>query len=372
MEQGNSILDTGLKLADHRKFSNQYQLHTGYQFNEIGIENSDKVNEPSYSRRVKEVLRTHAVIGELEYDSKDSKLHSRGGLRINYIQQFGKFYAEPRLQLNYLVAPSWQLEALAEMKSQATSQVVELQGDFLGIEKRRWVLSNDNEIPVQRSRQASIGATFKENGWLISLENFYKKVKGITTNGQGFQDQLELRNDIGDYTVYGSEFLVQKQFKGFYTWLSYTLNNNKYKFESFSPEKFPSNFEINHTINTAAIYEWKDFKIALGSKWFTGKPVTPPLSSQPNFITPTSAQIIYADPNSVNLENFFQVNFSASYIIKATEKSQLQLGISVQNIFNRQNIINRYYRINGDSNSIEEVNTYALERTPNALIKFSF
>lgn len=372
MEQGNTILDTGLKIADHRKLSNQYQLHTGYQFNEIGIENTDKVNEPSYSRGVKEVLRTHAVIGELEYDSKDTRLHSRGGLRINYIAEFGMFYVEPRLQLNYQLAPSWQIEGLAEMKSQTTSQIVELQGDFLGIEKRRWVLSDDSSIPVQRSRQVSVGLTFKENGWLLSLENFYKKVKGITTSGQGFQDQLELRRDIGEYTIYGSEFLVQKQFKSFYTWLSYTFNNNNYTFDTFSPEKFPSNFEIRHTINTAAIYEWNKFKVALGSKWFTGKPVTIPVSSEPNFITPSSPQIIYSSPNSSNIENFFQVNFSASYVIKATEKSQLQLGISVQNIFNRKNIINRYYRINTDNNGIEVVNTYALERTPNALIKFSF
>lgn len=372
MQQGNEILDTGLKIADHRKLSKLYQLHTGYQYNEIGIENSDQVSEPSYSRNAKEVLRTHAFIGELEYDSKDTRLHSRGGLRINYITKFGMVYPEPRLQLNYRVAPGWQLEALAEMKSQATSQVVELQGDFLGLEKRRWILSNDNDIPVQRSRQASVGATFKQNGWLISLENFYKKVKGITTAGQGFQDQLELRNDIGEYTVYGSEFLVQKQFKGFYAWLSYTLNSNKYKFETFSAEKFPSNFEINHTINSAVIYEWKQLKVALGSKWFTGKPYTPPLSNEPVFITPTTPVISYSSSNSANLDNFFQVNFSASYVIKATEKSQLQLGISVQNIFNRQNIINRYYRINSDNTGIEVVNTYALERTPNALIKFSF
>lgn len=372
MMQGNTILDTGIKLSDHRVLSSKYMLHTGYQFNETGIENSDKVNEPAYSRQVKEVLRTHALIGELEYDSKDGKLHSRGGLRFNYITEFGMLYAEPRLQLNYILGPSWKIEALAEMKSQATSQIVELQGDFLGIEKRRWVLANDKDIPVQKSRQASIGLSFKERGWLITLENFYKKVKGITTNGQGFQDQLELRSDIGSYTVLGSEFLVQKQFKGFYAWLSYTLNNNKYRFDSFSTEKFPSNFEINHTINSAVIYEYKSLKLALGSKWYTGKPVTPPLSTEPDFVTPSIAQIVYAAPNSQNINNFFQVNFSASYVIRATKKSQLQLGVSVLNIFNRKNIINRYYRLNNTNNSIEVVNTYALERTPNALIKFSF
>ncbi|MNK16413.1 TonB-dependent Receptor Plug Domain protein [compost metagenome] len=373
MEQGNSILDAGFRFSDNLRLSPLFNLRTGYQFNEVGIKNSDKVNDPSYSREVKEVLRTHALIGELEHDSEDGKLHSRGGLRANYIEQFAMAYLEPRLQINYLVAPSWQLEVLAEQKSQTTTQIVELQGDFLGIEKRRWTLSNNNDIPVQKSRQASIGVTFKENGWYLSLENFYKKVKGITTIGQGFQDQLEQRNDIGSYTVFGSEFLVQKQFKGFYAWLSYGFNNNNYRFEAFSSEKFPSNFEISHTINTAAIYEWKNFKIALGSKWFTGRPITLPLSGNPSINRPAAnSQIVYASPNSSNLDNFFQVNFSASYVIKSTKNSQLQLGISVINIFNRQNIINRYYRINGDTNGIEVVNTYALERTPNALIKFSF
>ncbi|PZR12578.1 MAG: TonB-dependent receptor [Flavobacterium psychrophilum] len=372
MKQGNSILDTGLKLADHRKLADRYLLHTGYQYNEIGIENSDEVNEPSYSRNVKEVLRTHAFIGEVEYDSENGKLHSRGGLRFNYITKFGMFYPEPRLQINYNLTPDWQLECLAEMKSQSTSQIVELQGDFLGIEKRRWILSNDKDIPVQKSRQVSIGATYKRNGWLISLENFYKAIDGITTGGQGFQDQLELIHDTGKNTVYGSEFLVQKQFKSFYTWLSYTFNNNNYKFDNFTPDKFPSSFEIHHTINTAAIYEWKKLKVALGSKWFTGKPYTPAVSNSPELITPTAPVVQYSSPNSANIENFFQVNFSTSYVIKATEKSQLQLGLSVQNIFNRQNIINRYYRISSDNNGIEVVNTYALERTLNALIKFSF
>jgi len=372
MQQGNSILDAGFKFADNYILSPLFHLHTGYQFNEIGIENKDVVNEPAYSRKVKEVLRTHALIAEMEYDSEDGRLHSRAGLRGNYIGKFNMLYAEPRIQFNYLLAPSWQLEVLGEMKSQSASQIVELQGDFLGIEKRRWVLSNNEDIPVQKSKQASVGVTFKENGWLISLENFYKKVNGITTSGQGFQDQLELRNDIGSYTVIGSEFLVQKQFRNFYTWLSYSFNNNNYRFDSFSAEKFPSSFQIGHTINTAAIYEWKSLKLALGSKWFTGRPVTPPLSSQPILNASSQPEIVYTAPNSDNIENFFQINFSASYVIKATEKSQLQLGISVLNIFNRKNIINRYYRINSNTNTTEVVNTYALERTPNALIRFSF
>lgn len=371
-KQENKILDAGFRLSDSYRLNPLFNLKTGYQYNEIGIKNSDRVNEPEYSRSVKEVLRTHALIGELEYDSEDRKLYSRAGIRGNYIEQFAMAYAEPRLQVTYMPDNAWQIEFLAEQKSQTASQIVELQGDFLGIEKRRWILANDKDIPVQRSRQASVGVTFKDKGWLISLENFYKKVKGITTYGQAFQDQLELVQQQGSYTIVGTEFLVQKQFKGFYAWLSYTWNDNNYSFNGITPDRFPSNFEIKHTVNSAAIYEWHNFKIALGSKWYTGKPVTLPLNTVAADIAPNATGIAYASPNSDNIGNFFQVNFSASYTCKIRDKVRLQLGVSVLNIFNRRNIINRYYRLNNTSDAIEVVNTYSIERTPNALIKLIF
>ncbi|WP_181369482.1 TonB-dependent receptor [Flavobacterium album] len=89
-------------------------------------------------------------------------------------------------------------------------------------------------------------------------------------------------------------------------------------------------------------------------------------------MAPNASGIAYASPNSDNIGNFFQVNFSASYTCTIKDKVRLQLGVSVLNIFNRRNIINRYYRLNNTNNAIEVVNTYSIERTPNALIKLSF
>lgn len=370
--QENKILDNGISLEDSQRLNPVFVLHSGYQYNEIGITNTDQINEPQYSRKIKEVLRTHALVAEMEYEPENQKIYARAGLRVNYIEQFSMAYLEPRLQLNYNIDNRWKIELLAEQKSQSVSQVVELQADFLGIEKRRWILANDKDIPVQKSNQISLGGTYKEKGWMISLENFYKKVNGITTDGQGFQDRLELLHLPGSYTVYGTEFLAQKQFNHFYTWLSYTWNNNNYTFDAFTPQKFASNFEIRHTINSAAIYEWNNLKIALGSKWFTGRPYTPPLLSVPTFTDSGVPFILYNFPNSANLANFFQVNFSASYTWNLPKNTRLQAGISVLNVFNRKNIINRYYRLNSSSDGIEQVDTYSIERTPNALIKFMF
>jgi len=370
--QQNTILDAGLRLSDRRILTQAFTLNTGYQFNEIGIKNSDNINEPQYSRNVKKVLRTHALIGELEFSPESGRVFARMGARLNYMQPLGILYAEPRMQFNYTFADNWQLEILAEKKSQTATQVVELQGDFLGIEKRRWVLADNVDIPVQHSNQASVGVSFKNRGWLLSLDNFYKKVKGITTNGQAFQDQLELVQTTGSYTVYGTEFLVQKQFDDFYAWLSYTWNNNNYSFNGIEPKKFPSNFELAHTVNGAVIYEWNSLKIALGGKWFTGRPLTRPLINVPVYSSSGIPSVAYRNPNSDNAGNFFQMDFSASYTYKLSEKTSLQFGAAVLNLFNRRNIINTYYRINSDRDGIEMVNTFALERTPNAMVKFSF
>lgn len=370
LQQQNVIRDTGFRLANTNFASSQFTILSGYQFNQMSIDNSE-VSSP-IRQSTKTVLRTHALYGEVQFTSNDETIFARGGIRGNYIEQFRMLYFEPRLQFNYKMADAWSLEILGEMKSQTASQVVELQDDFLGLENRRWVLANDNDIPVQKSQQLSGGLSYKENGWLLSLEHYFKKVDGITTRGQSFQDQLEPIDAKGRYTVQGTEILVQKQFRKFYAWLSYTWNNNNYQFEDFSPYKFPSNFEIAHTINSAAIYEFYNFKIALGSRWFTGRPVTNPISNETAINFAGTPVILYKDPNSENIDNFFQVNFSATYMLKVTDKVKLQFGVSVLNLFNKKNIINRYYRINSDTNAIEVVNTYSVERTPNAMVRLSF
>ncbi|MEE1896904.1 TonB-dependent receptor [Flavobacterium rakeshii] len=372
VEQENNIVDTGLRLSNRTNLQPYLTLHTGYQYSELGIKNTNRINSPDYFQTTKDVLRSHALIGEAEYNPEDIKFYAKFGLRGNYFSSLSTFLLEPRLQFNYTINNKWKLEALGEFKSQATSQVAEVQQDFLGIEKRRWIMANGNDIPIQKGRQISAGVYYKSGGWQVSLENFYKKVSGITTAEQGFQNQLELLNLTGDYRVFGTEFLVQKQFHGFYAWFSYTWNNNKYDFKEFSQSKFPNNLELKHTVNCAATYEWKKLKLALGGKWFTGRPETIPLSNDPVYNTPGYPEISYASPNDDNIKNFFQVNFSALYSLKLKNMATLQMGISILNVLNKKNIINRYYRINDETDLIEVVNTYSVERTPNAMIRLKF
>ncbi|MNE21092.1 hypothetical protein D3C80_1142410 [compost metagenome] len=124
-----------------------------------------------------------------------------------------------------------------------------------------------------------------------------------------------------------------------------------------------------HTVSWAGIYEKNNFKIALGTKLSSGRPKTAPNSSQIDLSNPV---LVYNKPNSSNVNIFSQVNFSSTYKWETAKGIQYKLGISILNILNRKNEINEYYRISSLTNSIEEVETSALRRTPNISFRVSF
>ncbi|QSB29076.1 TonB-dependent receptor [Flavobacterium sp. CLA17] len=366
--QENTVNNNGLTMENNHTLTAKWSFNNGYQFNEMGITNLEQVTNPDFYRRVKDVLRTHALILEGKYNDTLSRIYLKAGVRMNYIEKFKKYNIEPRLQLGYGISKSVNVELLGELKSQNSQQIIDLQKDYFGIEKRRWIISNNATIPIQRSKQLSLNVFYKENDWLLGMENFYKKVNGITTSSQGFQNQLEFVRTTGDYEVLGTEILIQKKINHFLTWLSYTYNKNNYHFPAYEYPTFPNNFELTHTLSWAAIYEKNNFKIALGTKWSSGRPKTSTDVSQIDLSDPV---LIYNKPNNTNLHIFSQVNISSTYKWETDNGIQYKVGLSILNILNRKNEISEYYRISSLTNSIEEVETFALQRTPNVSFRVS-
>ncbi len=368
LNQENKVFDFGFQLKNSLALSKTVTLNNGFQFDETAVTNFDAINTPAFTRNKIEVVKSNALITEGAYESADQKTVIKAGIRVNYFDKFKTTLIEPRLQFNRALSRTIRLEILGEQKSQTLAQVIDLQQDFLGIEKRRWTLANNTTIPIQKSNQVSVGLYFKNNNWLITIDNFYKKITGITSSSQGFQNQLEFVKSSGDYNVVGTELLVQKNFGKFYSWLSYSYNDNKYEFNTLSPSEFINNYELKHCVSWAGIYEWKSVKIALGCKWHTGKPITTP---QATTISANNT-ILYNTPNNSALNDFLQFNFSASKNWNLSKSTSLQTNIAVLNILNTKNSINRFYRVNTVDNSIESVSTYALGRTPNLNVKLSF
>ncbi len=366
--QENEVLENGFKLNNLLKLRPNINLTTGYQFNETGVSNLRDVNNPTFRNFTKEVIRTNSLFSEIEFKSKDNNTHLNFGMRLNHFDKFDEYLIEPRLSINHRFNNHFTLEALGELKSQVTSQIIESQNDFLGIENKKWILSNDENIPIIKSQQASLGLSYNHNNWLISTDVYYKNVDGIITQSQGFQNQLEFEQDHGKYTVKGIDFLINKRFKNFSTWLSYSFAENDYVFNTLSERNFPNNIDINHNLNFALTYILESFKVSSGINWHSGKPTTRPVSGDE---IDTNGNINYQHPNSDTLMDYFRWDASTTYNFNLSKKVNGMVGISIWNILGQKNIVNNYYRINAENN-IEEIRQLGLGITPNAVFRINF
>ena len=364
--QENIVSETNIKL-DNLYQKNQWQFNLGYNFVETEIINLNDIDLPRFVRRDEEVLRTHAAFGQAWYTNADNNFSIRGGIRANYLAKFEKYIIEPRLSIRKTLNDYFEIEALGEFKHQATSQIVNFQNDFLGIEKRRWQLSDDNTIPILESKQVSIGATYSKNGWLIDTKAYYKNVDGITTQSQSFTTKYEFARETGSYDVFGVEFLCRKKFNDINSWLSYSYVNNTYTFEALQETEFPSNFDISHAITLGSTYSNDSWDISAGINYRIGKPTSIPIFGD----EVEDNEVNFDSANQERLRDYLRIDASAIYKFRISKTFRSEIGASVWNISNRENTINNYFRIN-DSNSVDRFSRFSLGLTTNAVFRLYF
>ena len=363
--QENKVLDTGLKIDTRISLSDKIGLLTGYQFFEAGVTNFDDINNPPFRRSIKKVVRSHAGFSEGDFTFGGTNI--RLGVRANYIPDFRKMIIEPRFAFNQNFFKNFYLEFLGEMKHQTSAQVIDLQSDFLGVEKRRWVLSNNKDIPIIRSKQLSAGLYYKQNDLLISVEGYYKQVNGINTSSQGFLNQFQFIKSNGSYETIGLDFLTSKTFSSFTTWFSYSSSESTFQFPLLTPSSFPNNLDIRHRATFGCSYHKNRLGLSAGLNWHSGKPFTEPVELKEI----VNNNVNYNPPNTSRLPDYLRVDFSATYRFLIRDGINGQLGASVWNVLNRENLVNAYYTIN-ENDQLESVRQSSLNITPNMIFRVNF
>jgi len=365
--QENKVSETSVKLKTIYRPNENYSFLNGYQFIENGTTNLTDVDNPLLLHLEREVIREHGLYSQVDYLSDSKKTNFKVGVRYNYIEKFNKHIIEPRLSLNYKFSNYFNIEVLGEYKHQNVSQIINFQNDFLGIEKRRWRLSNNLDIPIIQSKHASLGLNYSKKGWLMSINGFLKNITGITSQSQGFLNQYIYEKTIGSYSIKGVDFLINKRSDRFSTWLSYSYADNTYTFEDFQEVNFPNNFEIKHSLTIGSAYTNKHFKTSVGLNWHSGIPTTTLVLG--NEVVDNSLNFNAA--NSSNLDNYLRLDLSTTYNFAFGKKIKGYIGVSIWNALNKENILNEYYRINAENLSVKSQQK-SLGRTPNLTIRLSF
>jgi hypothetical protein len=367
LTQGNEVQETGLRLSSLMEVNQHLYLQTGYQFYETGITNADQINNPSFERRVKEVMRTHALFAESGIALHEDRTNIRFGIRSNYYDKLNRLTFEPRLVITHAISGTVTLELLGEQKSQSSLQVIDAPNDFFGIEKSRWLLANGDDIPLLNSRQAALGMILKKNQWLVNTEAFYKYVDGIISSSQGFQNQFQYIRAMGGYSATGFDMLVNHQSSRSLQWLRYSLMKSNYEFPELTPSIFPNSADIRHILTGGFSYRFSTIELSAGGNWYTGRPVTRPVPGE----EVVSGSINYDLPNDARLKNYMRLDVSVRWHFYTGDNVKSQVGISLWNITNHKNILDEYYLINTE-NQAEKIEQPGLAFTPNIFIRADF
>jgi hypothetical protein len=365
--QTNDVLESGVKLKASLKLSENSGIMAGYQFNETGITNFEQINNPFFERQDKQVLRTNSFFSEITLREPSLNTTLIAGVRLNHIGKFNELLVEPRINVNHRFFKYFSVDIAAELKSQTTSQIIDFQNDFLGVENRRWVLARENEIPILKGQQISVGINYGRNGWLVNIEPYLKRIEGITTQSQGFQNQFENIRTHGEYSVRGIDFLLNKRFKKVNTWLSYSYADNDYNFEVLDPSEFPNNIDIRHTLTYGITYALDKFKISGGLNWHSGKPITTLVSGN----EVVDGALNFNAPNASSVADYLRVDLSGTYSFRIGNKLSAFAGVSFWNLLNSANELNYFFRLD-NNNKAEKVSEFALKFTPNATFRLNF
>jgi hypothetical protein len=142
--------------------------------------------------------------------------------------------------------------------------------------------------------------------------------------------------------------------------------DNTYSFKDFEAYDFPSNFNIEHSITLGTAFSNKNLKLAAGLNWHSGKPTTDLV--QGNEIV--DGEINYGEPNSTTLPDYVRLDISAIYNLKLGSNANANIGVSIWNVLDKENVINNYYRISDET--ISETRQRSLGLTPNVVLRVFF
>lgn len=369
--QENEVLENSIKATLNYTLNDYLNLETGYQLNETGVLSRTNVNDPLYNRVQRSVMINHSAFSEAKYT--DNLWFIRAGIRFNYFDKINQTTIEPRINVSYTFNKNLNFNAQFETKSQYTSQVIDYLDDFLGVETRRWVMADEN-IPLIKSEQFSVGSTFKKNTFLIDLSLFRKNITGVLISGQGFQNQVQNKRMDGEQKSTGLEVLLNQRSKKTEFWLSYTLSTSDLLFKPIAENYFPGNNDIRHSSTIGFNFHFNErLNTSISGIIKSGKPFTPINKEQETTQNGNFTVVNYAALNAGRLKAYSRVDFSINYLLLKKQNIQSNLKFGILNVLNKEQLLDTYYVVDqNDSSKATEINIKSLAFTPNLSLRVTF
>ncbi len=369
----NTINEFNFDALTNYKVTDNYNTINGISINKSSIDfliNTNKTiefdNDINIESNNGSNLNT-SIYSQHEYIS--DKWFLRGGIRADYFNTFKKVYIQPSIYISNTLNDVMKINFSAEVQYQAISQITELSTKNFGLENQVWIISNNEKIPLLRSDQISLGASYNKKNWLIDASVYYKKITNLTSF---IFDFAETPNNIntGKSIIKGIEFFIKRKFNNFNSQLSYTYTDNNLVFPGINNgQPFQNGFNVKHDLSLIQSYKYKKLQLTLGWKYKTSRPFTPATNLTGD--NSENIAINYGEINSAFLNNFHRMDFSAEYNFKFKKdgNTNASIGFELLNLYNQSNPLIRKYRITVNPNNVNVFNLgtideFSIARTP--------
>ena len=381
----NGVSDSGINYDFTYKINEEFQLIGGYQFSKTKINYLYKTNfntpQNVLLNSENNSNNTNAVFSELKYNNTNSFISF--GVRSNRFSSAKKWFFEPRLFASRRISDNLTLKLSGEIKNQAVSQVVEFRNNGIGLENNIWVIANDR-IPILKSKQLAIGFLYQKNGWNFDIDFYKKKVVGVTLMTDNYANSTSTNKFpiyiSGESDITGIDFLLKKRFGNYRSWISYSFSNTKQQFNALNNgDKFDGINAIPHSLNWSHTYKVNSFEFSLGWNIRSGIPFTEATGTVID--NNGNLRVKYDLVNTKRLPDYQKFDFSSTYKFNFSKKRKIEgkLGISLFNLLNKKNILDRTYELkfvnsqgNVEEQKLVKIDRLSLGFTPNAVFRLTF
>ena len=376
LDKNNTISQSGINYETRLKLGHFGSFTNGYAYNIIGAKYLYKTTTDLYEltndSRVDD-LKSHVFYSAYEYYNH-RKIALMGGVRYQIFTGRARSSFEPRYSIRFPIYKKLFFTHTGEYKSQAVNQIKETIFSEIGLENQLWALTNGQSIPIVRAKDFSWGLTYKKRRWILDGDFYTKKITGLSSRALSFSDVVDKdKVYLGERRIKGIDIFIKKEFEHLNIWTTYTWNDIEDYYEGLNNDlAFTSSNEIKHSFDVSVAYKSKDYKLAAGWHWNTGKPYTDAEGKYDEYNLPYWE---YHELNGERLPDYHSLDISGLYKFYADEKHRLhaKAGFSIHNLYNRINLIDIiYHSVREPNGKIVKIEQHALGFTPNVFFRISF
>jgi ferric enterobactin receptor len=294
------------------------------------------------------------------------RLQITPGIRTSFFEPTQEVYFEPRLNFSYTVSERLKLKGSVGRYFQFAKRVI--REDILEGSRDFWVLADNDRLPVSQNDQIILGFSYETKDWLFDVEGYTKNLSGLSEYSLRFTPSLgEIGVDenflIGTGTARGIDFLLQKKYGKWNGWAGYTIGEVRNNFPEFGENDFYAANDVTHEfklVNLLRLGRWQ-----LSATWIyaSGRPFTAPEGGyQIDLLDGSTANYLtVGSKNGRRLPDYHRLDLGAT--LQLGKASPTSLGISLFNLYGRQNVWYKTFEIVEDT--VIPVDVNYLGFTPN-------